>query len=225
MQRFIKTNLHLLIASGVAFLCYVLLFVEFRFFQQYIRSLQSETAYLIVWNVFLTTYLILTAWLFVRIPQAKMEKRAHTVYEKKTTMVVLVLMTSIVSIVAIVREMGIGADLAGYLAAFHVCLTFYTLVVSWLFIHTLFALYYAHAYYEAENDSVYPLDFPYEDKPDYWDFVYFAFGIGATNATADISFTSKKLRRMGTFHSVLSFFFNVAVLALMIEMSASLVSR
>ena len=99
------------------------------------------------------------------------------------------------------------------------------MVVSWLFIHTLFALYYAHAYYEAENDSVYPLDFPYEDKPDYWDFVYFAFGIGATNATADISFTSKKLRRMGTFHSVLSFFFNVAVLALMIEMSASLVSR
>ncbi len=84
MQRFIKTNLHLLIASGVAFLCYVLLFVEFRFFQQYIRSLQSETAYLIVWNVFLTTYLILTAWLFVRIPQARKdgEARPHGVREK-----------------------------------------------------------------------------------------------------------------------------------------------
>ena len=79
-------------------------------------------------------------------------------------------------------------------------------------------------FYDMNNNSIYPLDFPYEDNPDYWDFVYFSLGIGTTGQTADISFTSRKLRRVGTFHSVLSFFFNTAVLALMIEMSASLIS-
>lgn len=139
-------------------------------------------------------------------------------------MLVLICITTVVSLVSVVREMSIGGDLTGWLASFHISLTFFTLVLSWLFMHILFALYYAHAFYEAENDSKYPLDFPYEDKPDYWDFVYFALGIGATGAVADISFTSRKLRRVGTFHSVLSFFFNASVLALLIEMSASIIA-
>lgn len=139
-------------------------------------------------------------------------------------MLVLICITSVVSLISIMREMSIAERLSGWLATFHISLTFFTLVLSWLFMHTLFALYYAHAYYKADNNSVYPLDFPYEDEPDYWDFLYLALGIGATNSTTDISFTSRKLRRLATFHSVLSFFFNTAVLALVMEMAGSLIS-
>lgn len=218
MKDFLKNNGHILFSVIVA-VCVYGIITQLSFI-----AVQKETLYLIAWDAFLLSYLGLTIRLFVSIPQSKMEAWSHEAYEKKSTMLVLVSITSVVSIIAIVREMSIGADLTGWRSAFHVGLTFMTLVVSWLFMHTLFALYYAHTYYDAENNSIYPLDFPYEDAPDYWDFVYFAFGIGATGQTADISFTSRKLRRVGTFHSVLSFFFNTAVLALMMEMAASLIS-
>nr|WP_196296303.1 DUF1345 domain-containing protein [Moraxella bovoculi] len=66
---------------------------------------------------------------------------------------------------------------------FHLAVTFGTLVMAWLFIRTLFALYYAHGYYDANNNEHYPLDFPYENSPDYWDFMYFSLGIGASGQT------------------------------------------
>lgn len=224
LTKFVRNNWQLLFALATAGVTYSILLGELRYFRSYVPSLHRSTAYLIVWDVFLLSYLTVTAWIFSSVKREDMEKRAHREYEKKEKMLVLVLITSVVSIVTIVREMSIGADLVGWQAAFHVALTFITLVASWLFIHVLFALYYAHAYYDMNNNSIYPLDFPYEDNPDYWDFVYFSLGIGTTGQTADISFTSRKLRRVGTFHSVLSFFFNTAVLALMIEMSASLIS-
>lgn len=224
LTKFFRNNWQLSLSLMTAGMTYLILLGELRFFRSYVPSLHRPTAYLIVWDVFLLTYLAIAAWLFARIKRTDIEERAHRQYEKKEKMLVLVLITSVISIVTIVREMSIGAELVGWQAGFHVALTFVTLVASWLFIHVLFALYYAHAYYDMNNNSIYPLDFPYEDNPDYWDFVYFSLGIGATGQTADISFTSRKLRRVGTFHSVLSFFFNTAVLALMIEMSASLIA-
>lgn len=56
---------------------------------------------------------------------------------------------------------------------FHLAVTFGTLMMAWLFIHTLFALYYAHGYYDANSNEHYPLDFPYENSPDYWNLMYF----------------------------------------------------
>lgn len=55
--------------------------------------------------------------------------------------------------------------------------------------------------------------------------MYFSLGIGASGQTSDISFTSRKLRRIGMFHGVLSFFFNTAVLALMMELTGSIISN
>lgn len=222
--KHIKKRTSLIVSAIMAGVVYLILFYDIEFFRQFIASLQKETAYLIVWDTFLLTYLAMTVKMFVTVKQQDMEHQAHDEYEKKSVMLVLICITTVVSLVSVVREMSIGGDLTGWLASFHISLTFFTLVLSWLFMHILFALYYAHAFYEAENDSKYPLDFPYEDKPDYWDFVYFALGIGATGAVADISFTSRKLRRVGTFHSVLSFFFNASVLALLIEMSASIIA-
>ena len=46
--------------------------------------------------------------------------------------------------------------------------------------------------------------------------------IGVAAQTADISFTSKALRRVGTIHSVVAFSFNTVVLAMSINVAASL---
>lgn len=220
---FFRDNINLFISLFVAILVYVSL-SDVRFLKRFVASINIETVYLLAWDSFLITYLLLVVRMFLCTDQEKIQERAHEQYERKGTMLVLILITSIISMIAIINEMRISAQFDGWLSTLHVSITFATLIASWLFIHTLFALYYAHGYYDKAHDDKYPLDFPYENEPDYWDFWYFALGIGATGSVSDISFTSKKLRRVGTYHIVLSFFFNTAVLSLVMEMMGSLVS-
>jgi uncharacterized membrane protein len=99
-----------------------------------------------------------------------------------------------------------------------------TIVCSWFFIHTIFAIHYAHVFY---NDGGHPanpsLDFGGDtEPPDYWDFVYFAVTIGASSATSDTNLHSRLMRRLVAAHAVFSFFFNATVLALAINIAAGL---
>ncbi len=64
-----------------------------------------------------------------------------------------------------------------------------TVVLSWAFIHTIFALHYAHDYYGGGRMG--GLRFPEDDEPDYWDFIYFAFVIGMTFQVSDVAVTQK----------------------------------
>ena len=59
--------------------------------------------------------------------------------------------------------------------------------------------------------------------PDYGDFFYFAAVIGSSGQSADVAFVGKPMRRIGTLHCVLAFLFNTTVLALLINIGASLV--
>ena len=54
-------------------------------------------------------------------------------------------------------------------------------------------------------------------SPAYWDFVYFSFVIGMTFQVSDVQITRTSLRRLVLFHGIVSFFYNVAVLALMVN--------
>ena len=88
--------------------------------------------------------------------------------------------------------------------------------------HTTFALHYAHDYYRGSKPG--GLQFPSgdaKDKPDYWDFVYFSFVIGMTAQTSDVGITDKIIRRTATVHGIISFVFNTALLALMVNIAAS----
>ena len=96
-----------------------------------------------------------------------------------------------------------------------------TIVLSWVFIHTIFALHYAHDYYGEHGNKQSGLNFPGDDTPDYWDFVYFSLVIGMTAQVSDVAVASKLIRRTVTAHGIVSFFFNVALLALMVNVAAS----
>ena len=87
----------------------------------------------------------------------------------------------------------------------------------------VFAIHYAHVYYlDGENgEPARGLDFGPEGEPDYWDFVHFALVMGATAQTADISYTSRRMRRIGSLHTVVAFAFNTAILATMINLAAN----
>ena len=101
-------------------------------------------------------------------------------------------------------------------------------MLSWLMMHTLFALRYAHGYYafepteEDEKDVHGGLQFPLGAMPDYWDFFYFSLILGMTCQTADVDITSRRMRRLATAHGFVSFVFNAVVLALSVNFAAGL---
>lgn len=99
-----------------------------------------------------------------------------------------------------------------------------SLVLSWLFMNTMFALHYAHRYYSSQSPDalrhVAALEFPGDEEPDYWDFAYFAIVIGMTFQVSDVQIRSRHLRRLALLHSIIAFFFNVVILALSINLIA-----
>ncbi len=139
--------------------------------------------------------------------------------------VVLALAASAVSLWAVFGEMAVAQSAGGWYKALHIVLTAATIVLSWLFIHILFALHYARLYERSRRAGEPPcLLFPEPAaEPDYGDFVYFACVIGTSGQTADVSFASGALRRVGTVHCVLAFFYNAAVLSMMINIAAGVI--
>ena len=60
-----------------------------------------------------------------------------------------------------------------------------------------------------------------DEHADYWDFVYFSFVIGMTAQVSDVGITDKTIRRTATAHGIISFIFNTALVALMVNIAAS----
>lgn len=100
----------------------------------------------------------------------------------------------------------------------HVILAVVTIVTSWFLVHTIFALHYAHSYYQSSSASPHTpaagLDFPKTEEPEYWDFLYFSCVIGMTSQVSDVAMTSPLMRRLSLLHGILSFFFNECAAAM-----------
>ncbi|OUJ75839.1 DUF1345 domain-containing protein [Hymenobacter crusticola] len=137
---------------------------------------------------------------------------------------VLVLVGAIASVLAVVVLLGIMHAAPGHVMRTQVVLSVAAVASSWLLLHTIFTLRYAHLYYDPEVDgSEGGLEFPGSEKePDYLDFAYFSFVIGMTAQTADIGISGRVLRRWALLHGVLSYGFNTAIIALSISSLASL---
>ena len=102
----------------------------------------------------------------------------------------------------------------------HATLSILAVLASWTLVHTMFAMRYAHFYYDegvSANEPVGGLEFPSDDKPGYLDFAYFSFVIGMTCQVSDVQISSKSLRSLALIHGVLSFCFNTVILALTIN--------
>ena len=97
-----------------------------------------------------------------------------------------------------------------------------TILLSWSFTHIMFALHYAHEFYEENGGRGGGLNFPGDrTEPDYWDFIYFAFVIGMTSQVSDVVITCRPIRHTVSAHGIISFIFNVALLALTVNIAAS----
>jgi uncharacterized membrane protein len=181
------------------------------------------TRLLIAWDVAIWLYLILIGWLMAHASPEQIRGIAER--EDETGLMVLVVLSTaaIASLLAIVLELTTIKGLSGDLRLAHYLLTGATVLGTWFFIGTLFTFHYARVFYQAEN-GILPLYFP-EGKidPDYWDFLYFAFTIAAASQTGDVNLMTRGVRKTALAQMVLSFFFNVSILGLSINIAAGLI--
>jgi uncharacterized membrane protein len=105
-----------------------------------------------------------------------------------------------------------------------IVITGLTVALSWTFTHTVFTLHYANVYYRPDADGPGGLTFPGHREPDYRDFLYYSFVIGCASQTGDVATVSRAMRHLTMVHGIVSFAFNTAILALTINVGASLVS-
>jgi len=180
-------------------------------------SLRLVTRLLISWDIFVTCYLVLAYIMMFRCGLVHIRRNAALQDDGRFLILLVTALGAFASIAAIVLELGAMKGSGPQLA-----LATVTIALSWAMVHTTFALHYAHDYYRGAKPG--GLQFPSGDErdhADYWDFVYFSFVIGMTAQVSDVGITDKTIRRTATAHGIISFVFNTALLALMVNIAAS----
>jgi uncharacterized membrane protein len=178
---------------------------------------------LIAWDIGVILYLGFAYAAIASFDLKRARLRASEQDEGAIAMLALVVCAAIASLAAIVAFLG-GAKEAREAHGFYFAFAVATIILSWLLIQTTFALHYAHEFYgEGADRRQGGLDFPGDPKPDYWDFVYFAFVIGMTFQVSDVAVTGKRMRHFVVAHGMVSFFFSVAILALAVNIGSSLI--
>jgi uncharacterized membrane protein len=181
-------------------------------------SLRLVSRLLIGWDIFITCYLLLTYAMILREGVRHVRRYAIMQDDGRFLILMVTALGAFASLAGIITELN-----AMHRGAFELTLVITTITLTWATVHTTFALHYAHEYYR--NAKPGGLAFPGGDSdghgPDYWDFVYFAFVIGMTAQVSDVEITDRIIRRTATVHGIISFVFNTALLALMINIAAS----
>ncbi|CAH2572081.1 hypothetical protein PRNO82_01480 [Planktothrix rubescens] len=186
-----------------------------------------STRILSLWNAGMICFLISTWVLMVQAIPKTMRRNAQSQDEGRLVILSLITASACASILAITFILRETKDQNINIIITHIILAVITIIGSWLLVHTIFAIHYAHEYYQdhktLSNSPAAGLDFPEDIEPDYWDFLYFAFVIGMTSQVSDVQITSRSLRRLSLFRGILSFFFNTVIVAMSINIIAGLI--
>jgi uncharacterized membrane protein len=176
------------------------------------------TRLVVGWDVGIALYLASVYTLMAQSRPGHIRDHAAREDEGRFVMLVLTVAAALASLGAILAELGTSQG--GARAPTQLVLAMATIVLSWGFVHTIFALHYAHEYYGSGGKQR-CLNFPGDDEPDYWDFVYFSFVIGTTCQVSDVAVASRPVRHLVNGHGIVSFFFNTALLALTVNVAAN----
>jgi hypothetical protein len=213
LLKFLRARERLLIAAIIGIVFYVALPANWRL----------STRLLLGWDLTTLSYLVMTGMLIARSNVEHCRRRAALYDEGDWIILVVTLGGAVASFGAIVMELAASkAEGSSLLLTF--LLTATTVSLSWAFTHMIFALHYANLFYLADNTGLHGgLHFPGEREPDYRDFVYYSFVVACAAQTADVETISPDMRRVTLIHCITAFAFNSAILALMINITASLI--
>ena len=189
------------------------------------RSVSPDVRGATAWCAGGATYLILAHRVMHRCQSDRIRSRAALHDDSGMVILALILLAIFASVAAILGLATEAKAAAGGGKLLYVALAAATIVVAWTVMQVAFTLHYAHEHYAPHHqarDGRSGLTFPGELNPDYWDFLYFATSIGATSQTSDVSIGTKGLRRLVTLHAAVAFFFNTMILAMTINLAASM---
>jgi uncharacterized membrane protein len=183
------------------------------------------TRFILSWDIGCLVFLGLAAHLFSTATRDRMARAAALDQEGEWTIFWLTILGAVAAFSAIVGEFSASKDASPAVRDLLVALVAATLVLSWLTTHTLFTLRYAHEYYDTGPEGAEVaggLEFPGNELPDYWDFFYFSAVLGMTFQVSDVTIHARTLRRLATAHGLISFLFNTVILAVAVNIGASM---
>jgi uncharacterized membrane protein len=176
-----------------------------------------STRIIVGWDAGVVLYLALVYLVMAHGSIAQIRRRAAINDEGAVALLLLTAAAALASLVAVLAELGHSPG------PYQIALSIATILLSWTFMHTMFALHYLHEFYgQGADDQLGGLIFPGSEDPDYWDFLYYSLVVAMTAQVSDVQITSKTIRRLTTLHGAISFFFNATVLALTVNIVSSL---
>jgi uncharacterized membrane protein len=180
------------------------------------------TRSLVAWDIAVLIYLLMVGRLAHQASLSQIKRHARLQDDGAITVLVLSSAAAAACFLAIALELSLIKGMEGQNRFFHASLVACTIPMAWFFIHSMFALHYAHEFYDPDEANAGGLDFPGTASPTYFDFLYFSFIVGTSGQTADVSISSPYLRKIALLHCVLAFFFNIVTLGLTINVASSL---
>lgn len=186
-------------------------------------SMREVTRLLVAWDFATLLYIAATFRMISRSTVESCRERA-ALYDEGEQFILLVVVVSVAaSFAAIFSELATArSNKDGLLEC--LIIAGVTVAASWTFTHLVFMLHYANVYYKPDDEGPGGLKFPGDREPDYHDFLYYSFVIGCAAQTGDVATTSRAMRQLSLVQGVVAFTFNTAILALTINVGASLMS-
>lgn len=179
------------------------------------------------WDFGVLVYLLVSWAMMLRSTAEHIARRARESDISLGEIVCLTGLAAAFSLIAAARVLGAARAEAGADAPIYLAAGIGTIVLSWCFVHTLFAIHYAHEFHDEDRTkrgtAKGGLNFPGDGAPDYWDFVYFAAVIAMTCQVSDVTIDRRPMRHLVTAHGIISFFLNTVIVALAVGIAASLI--
>lgn len=211
--RFVRARARLLLSFVAGFVLFLVLPQDTRL----------EVRFLLSWDLMALVYIFATLRMISKSTVETCYERAALYDEGDWVILLVVIVSAAASFGTIFAELAVlkqpHASLTHALG-----ISVGTVALSWTFTHLVFTLHYANVYYRPDDDGPGGLKFPGDRPPDYRDFLYYSFVIGCAAQTGDVATISRAMRRISLIHGIVAFSFNTAILALTINVGASLLS-
>jgi len=207
-----------ILSVGLAMLAYLLV----------PKSWGEEIHFLVGWDFGVICFLALVGVTVLNCNPEQTLHRARMREPNSSSILAIVVITALISIFIIGFMLADIKNTPQPIRSIQIWLSLSAIICSWLLTHTMFALHYARVYYN-EVDSINlekyagGLEFPCDESPDYFDFMYFSFTISMTSQTSDVSITSRQIRRLVLAHEMVAFFFYSVIVATTVNTVASLI--
>ncbi len=205
----------LLICMAIAVAAYLI--VDFK-------NMDMLTHVMIGWDTF-SVCMIVMSWVTFFITNSKQIREQSRVQDWSRSVIFIIILISAFASYLAVLLLIVTKKNGNEQASWHLPIAVAGMVFSWILIHTIFTIRYAHIYYgdhETTPDThAGGLEFPGDALPEYLDFAYFSFVLGMTFQVSDVQVTSKRFRKFALLHGLLSFGFNTIMIALTINLIAS----